>query len=309
MSKRMSAEAKAASKKAATQKGRITTVVSRQLQPVIIQQARRQTKVTILAPEELGTLKVDPTYQRTENRELVNLLIAVLEAGGTVPDPITVAVRPNGDRYVVDGQQRWTAHYLTQRPLAAVLFEVDTIAEERRLFSVLNTYKRPNPNIRIKAWSGPSQALVNYLQESPQSPIMGELAFLDGGATKYPASSIVRGVAWALGAAKLPGNTESMLRMLDRLYIANPDRAKRVAVAFCALVRQVFEANKALTVATQALGAAAAVRWPLGSALVQPSKQELYNLRRLHWHVPAASGAMMLPMLKGEVLRRWKGDK
>lgn len=309
--KRMTEDQLAISRLAAKRKERITKVKAKNPNPIVVGRGiRRATEVTVIPASELDTLKVDPQYQRPENRELVNQLLAVLEAGGMVPDPITIAVRPDKSRWIVDGQQRWAAHYLAMKPVAAVLYFVDTIDEERRLFSVLNTYRRPAPGIRMRAWTGASSELIRFIAGSPASPLIGELSFsTSGGGTKHNAPTVLRGVGAALGLASGSGNssvTEDFMRQLDRAYLADTKRAVRVAQAFLSLAKLIFQTGRWQNMPMLALGSACAVRWENGSACTPPSKAALYNLRRLNWMNPSATErGRWLPVLKADVLRRW----
>lgn len=308
---KMTPEEWAVSKLEASRKGRITQVKAKQLNPIVVGGAlRRASEVTIIPARELDTLKIDSSYQRAENRELVNQLLAVLEAGGMVPDPITVVVRPDGTRWIVDGQQRWAAHYLAMKPVAAVLYFVDTMDEERRLFTVLNTYRRPAPSIRMRAWTGPSSELVKWLAGSPASPILGELSFAAaGGATKYAAPTVLRGIAAALGVSPSGGSqngTEEFMRTLDRVYMVDPKRAIRVAGVFLGLAKTIFATGRLRHTPLLALGMACAERWGTNGTCEMPSKAALYNLKRLNWTNPSATERnRWLPVLKADILRRW----
>ena len=310
MSKRMTEHQLAVSRMDAKRKERITKVKAKNPNPILVGRGlKRATEVTVIPASELDTLHIDPQYQRAENRDLVNQLLAVLEAGGMVPDPITIAVRPDKSRYIVDGQQRWAAHYLAMKPIAAVLYFVDSIEEERRLFSVLNTYRRPSPAVRMRAWTGPSAELVQFIVGSPASPLLGELSFAtSGGASKHTAPTVLRGVGAALGMAMRGGSqsaTEDFMRGLDRVYVADKKRAIRVTLAFLSLAKQIFQTGRWQSTPVLALGMAAAERWENGTC-APPSKAALYNLRRLNWTNPsAAEQGRWLPVLKADVLRRW----
>ena len=305
--KRLTHEQKIASKLAATRKGRVTLVKARNLNPITVgSKLRRATEVTIIPDSELDTLKIDHTYQRPENRDLVNELVAVLEAGGMVPDPITVAVRPDKSRWIVDGQQRWAAHYLANKPIAAVLYYVETLDEERRLFSVLNTYRRPNPAMRMRAWTGPSRELVEWMGSNVASPICSELSFGSGGSVRYKAATILRGVGAVLGISPGSGSstvTENFMRALDRVYGADRKRAIRLTQAYLNLMKTLFPQQVQHNHAV-ALGMAAAERWANGDCKM-PSGKVLYNLKRLNWTNNSMERRLWLPFLKAEVLRRW----
>ncbi len=304
---KMSQHEVAISRLAGKRKERITKVRAKNPNPIVVgKELKRASEVTIIPPSELETLRIDPAYQRPENRELVNQLLAVLEAGGMVPDPITVVVRPDKSRYIVDGQQRWAAHYLAMKPLAAVLYFVTTMDEERRLFSVLNTYRRPSPAVRMRAWTGPSSQLISWLAGNPASPIMGQLTFTGGGG-KFQVTTVLRGLGAALGMAGHTGTqaTEEFMRGLDRLYVANPQRAHRLAGAYLSMCKGLF--SRLQVTPALALGMACADRWDGVNAFEQPSKASLYNMRRLNWATPPIQFRhKWLQTLKADVLRRWK---
>lgn len=308
---RMTLEQVAVSRLAAKRKERVTKVRQQNPNPTLVGKGlRRATEVTIIPASDLDTLKIDSKYQRPENRELVNQLLAVLEAGGMIPDPITVAVRPDKSRFIVDGQQRWAAHYLALKPIAAVLYYVDTIDEERRLFSVLNTYRRPSPSIRMRAWTGASARLIQWVTESPGSPLLGEVSFSSGvgGQTRHAAPTVLRGIGAALGVTMRSGAssaTEEYMRALDRVYVADEKRAIRVAQAFLSLAKRVFEGGRWQSTPILALGGACAIRWENG-VCAPPSKKALYNLRRMNWtNPPISERNRWLPVLQADVLKRW----
>ena len=87
--------------------------------------ARIGATITI-AVSKLESLGIDLRYQRGEVRRLVYALAQVLADGGQQLDPIAVAVRPDGSRWIVDGQQRWRAHRIAGLPIKARLYRVDS---------------------------------------------------------------------------------------------------------------------------------------------------------------------------------------
>ena len=82
---------------------------------------------------EVNKLKVDYTYQRPEK-------LARAKKRGKEFDPracgsITLAERPNGDYYILDGQQRWlAAKEAKQTHILARIIKVNSISEEAVLF-------------------------------------------------------------------------------------------------------------------------------------------------------------------------------
>src|SRR5574341_689725 len=123
-----------AAKAEVARKGRLT-VVGRSTATTQLVKGVRSLGTRIFQPNELHELRVaEDSYQRGEVRTTVNEVLAVLQQGGIIPDAIHVAQRTDGTMWVVDGGQRYRAHYLAEKPIMAQLWAVDSEEQERQLF-------------------------------------------------------------------------------------------------------------------------------------------------------------------------------
>lgn len=293
---------------------RIAAVKARRLDITTVK-LKQPPQLVMVAVNQLDQLKIDHTYQRPENRLMVNQLVAVLEAGGKIADPVTVAVRPDGTKWIVDGQQRWAAHYLSEKPLPALLYHVEAVDDEKRLFSILNTNVRPHPNVRIRAWTGPSADLLTYLQESPESPVRQGIGFGAGGGYIFPASVLVNGlIALFVGSAgnQGSGSAEGLMRTLDvQVRDIGPKIARKLAQFYTLLCKQVFGDTRILRLNAVALALAAHQRWMKarrdGETPPMPDKGGLHRLKIMNWENWAPDQRRQwLPLLRDEILKRWK---
>ena len=166
-------------KKTRYEKTRITSI-SKKTSPMVVRGVRALGSV-VVSVDELDELNIDDDYQRREIRREVNELIAALKAGGIIPDPISLAIRKDGTRWIVDGQQRYWAYWNCELPLQAQLYEVDDIDAERGLFSVLNRQVRLNTHTRVMAWPGSGGGTMRWLNVSPHSTLRTEITQAGGG--------------------------------------------------------------------------------------------------------------------------------
>jgi hypothetical protein len=267
-----------------------------------------RSEVAMLTVEELGQLKIDHDYQRPEDARLVNSILAALESGSPSPSPIHVAIRPNGDRYVVDGQQRWAAHFLAERPCPAILYEVPTIDLERKMFTVLNTVHRVGASYRIRAWPGPAGKLIRWINEYPNSPLVGQVSFSPN--STFASTTILRGLLSLFGGTSSSNATEEMLRALDRLVTAmpRPDLETRT-MQYLRLAKEVFQQRRWRPGALAALALVARERWAHRISCPIPNGRSMRNLQVLNWEQLLPTGGMQ--WVRGaalEVGRRWKEE-
>lgn len=282
------------------------------------------TIVGLAAPEDhlfpaadLRTLGIDPSYQRLEIRAHVNHLIAVLESGGEVPVPIIVARRRDGSLWVVDGQQRYWAHWHTHRPIRALIYDVVDLEQERQLFIISNRTKAVAPGWKLRAWPGPSSELVAWMASDPESPFQGRIAFRDsiGGsqhrASLVAASIIVKGLAVAVTASAHTNKIEEVLEKLDRALNDNRARVFKIAQMFGVLIYSIMGDERAPhSIPTLALGIVAGERWrglKVSDAFPLPQGRSLKKLQEFQWdrHAPSHS-SQWLPVLVPALSKIWK---
>src|SRR4051812_35447735 len=161
-------------------------------------------------------LGVDTRYQREEIAAEVNMLIHVLNHGGQIPDQVSIAERPDGTRWVVDGQQRWWAHVDTGKPMQARVFKVKDFEQELTLFHVLNNTRKLTAKTRIQSWPGPSGDAVQWLAQSQDSPLRGLVDFVQGKAA-FPVVTVFRGLATAVVGSLGNGSIDKVAANFDRV--------------------------------------------------------------------------------------------
>lgn len=275
--------------------------------PLTVGEGAKFVGLRTIKPAELKLIGIDEHYQRAEIKDHVNQIIAALERGGQVIDPITLAQRKDGSLWVVDGQQRYWAHWHLSREIQAIVYEVDGIDSERRMFSVLNSHRRPNAGVRIRAWVGPAGDLIRWLHESSESPIRSEVSFTGGG--RYPATTMMRGMLAVLGGYGAGGgNAEDMLRTLDILVRdASPAIARKAAQFYVLGLRQIFgDGNVALALPSIAIGIVCHEHWKAGWKIENISKRAISTLSRVRWERYAPTGGgQWLDNLKTLVLKQW----
>lgn len=282
-------------------KARLTVVKKRPL-PELIVRGVRVGPVVKLTYAEIRTLLIGE-YQRAEIAMKVNRLIHDIQVGTGILRPISVAVRPDKSRYIVDGQQRYWAAWNCEIGLDAQLYDVENVEAERALFLKLNDAVKLQASTKVKSWPGSAGALMRRLADDEQSPLRSEVGFT--GSAKYPASSLVFGlVALVTGGTEYSANIERALNQLD---VASRDRGPqamwRLAQQFTSLLKQVFAFQRAPQMAYLALGLTCHGKWG-AFAGARPTARELAMLQKLNWtrwHSRAD-----IKWLVAEILRRWR---
>lgn len=265
-------------------------------------------------PAELqrNVVFIDESYQRFEVRLLVNQLIGVLQAGGDVPEPIAVATRANDTFAVIDGQQRYWAHWNCGAPLKALVYDCGgSIDVERAMFAVMNNTVKPHANVRAKSWPGPSGRTLYFLDHGEESPIRGEVGWGSGPSYRYPASMLAQCIYVALTSTEYRGGRiEDTMRMLDTAIENDSGKVHRYSVGVTLLLKAVFgegESPKSLYCA--ALASAAGFRWQGKRACALPEGRVIGSLKRMNWEAYLPKGhARSAAALRAEILRRWKDE-
>lgn len=290
-------------------KARLASLKGRK--PVILVTGVEPGREVTIPASKLDTLQIDERYQRAEIKRWVNELITVLLAGGQVPDPISIAVRPDGSHWIVDGQQRYWAHWHCERPIRAKLYRVETYEQELALFHALNATKTVNANVLVGSWPGPAGDLLHWLNESPESPLREEVHFAPG-APKWAATIVARMVCSALGESDAPFRAVKLVMgAIDR----HVERAKRTtykrAQMNTLLAQQVFEgAVRVPMIPAVALARLAAERWAGvdgSGSYPMPDTRTIRRLQQTPWEKLTAGtyAKRFLPTVMEELAYRW----
>jgi hypothetical protein len=276
--------------------------------PILVNGQTRFWKEVVLRPEEQKNLQIDESYQRRHLRPWVNELVSVLESGGVIPDPIVVAVRPNGERYIIEGQQRYWAHWACHKELRARLFKVETIEEEKALFLAYNNRRPVGATVTVKAFPGEGGALIRWLEEDGGSPLRGDIGF--NSQDRVPASTIAKGLLLALKGPTTTARIQHVMADLTACVDDDRGRTYKMAQMYGLLIGRIFQQGQRVpSMPARALGLAAHVRWG-GSGVTEPwplpSGQSLRSLRSLKWEEWAPDNrARWLGLLRDEILKRW----
>lgn len=261
--------------------------------PVLLPGDVKDLGEVVLPPNDVAECKIDETYQRAEVRDMVLELSHVLQSGGVIPDPVSVAERPDGTRWVVDGQQRYWAYLDCGKPMVAKLYKVASREAELKLFDVLNHTVALNSTIRVKGWPGPSAALLRELDESPESPMRGHLGWQGRVKTTYSVGVLLRGLATLLSSSTgMSGaGTRNRLMAVDAYYLKNKTWGHRACFEYAALVVAVVPLPLALMLRgaqAVALARTARLRWTglyerASAEWPHPSDGQVVKLRLLDW--------------------------
>lgn len=126
----------------------------------------------VFSPAELTQLNIDESYQRMQIKTQVNDLAHVLRQGGEIPDPITVAQRPDKSLWIIDGQQRFWAHMDVQKPLKAMVYKVADVEEEKNIFLAMDRHVKVTPAYFVKAWPGEASKLLTEVNEQDRKSVV-----------------------------------------------------------------------------------------------------------------------------------------
>mgnify|MGYP001561854522 CR=1 FL=1 len=261
--------------------------------------------LTILAPAEFTKLGVDERYQRVRITGAVNDLIHVLTGGGTVPDPITIARRSDGSMWIVDGQQRFWAHYECQMPLQALVYDVFSLEDERKLFLIMNTKRHLSANTYVKSWSGLGAQILRDAATDKAHACFGAVAFVSSGSYPYSAFPMIRAMLAAATGTLPTGGVNWVLPRLD--YAVQDGAAKDRATMVLTLIPLVAPKSAGQThmLSLVAVGRVAYRRWQHGRAVI-PSPKVYEGIKKLNWRAIAPSPAWrFLALIEAAIERKW----
>lgn len=263
----------------------------------------------ILTPNEMGRLHIDEEhYQRIKITDWVLDLETALKAGGQIPDPVTVAVRPDGRWYIVDGQQRFCAATMAGVPLPAMLWDVKHIDDECNAFNILNAHKRMKADYLVRSWRGEIGDLLRKAEEAQSSPLCGKINLTNNSGRPFSSAALVKAVGIAAGVnGKHSRETNQMLGVVDG-QLKKPGARVR-AEAYLDLIAAVFGGGTAgARVRTHwltTLAMVAAERWE--KDCIQPDKRSLTRLQAFRWAtaIPTAE-ARYIPLMLDLLRKCWK---
>lgn len=262
-------------------------------------------KLVIFQPHELKKLNVDERYQRIRIGREVNSLIHVLKDGGVIPDPISVAKRPDGTLWILDGQQRFWAHYECERPLQAMVYDVADIRTEMNLFQILNARIKLSGDTLVKSWTGPIGDLIReWCISRPGSPFFAQTNFGQNSQFPYSAGLLARGILASAAGVLSVGAIQNVLARGD--FALREAEARARADAYMRLVPLVFPATMRMKfLPAIAIGRVAYARWSVDTTFPSPTIYE--KLKKINWDAVAPThSARYCKLLEDEILKRWK---
>lgn len=289
---------------AADDAGRARYLARRIKKPIVLD-ALKFYRAT-LPPARFKQLNVDEAYQRVRMTSWVNDLIQAVKSGGSIPDPIAVAERPDGSLWIVDGQQRFWAASECGIPLEATIYKVpdprtDDYATERRLFYVLNRAKALTSNKKVGAWSGQVTTILRRVEASGAYP--HKIGYEWASQSAYGAPVLVRGVVALLSPGPSPAfdDIDSVLRTSETLLAAREAPAR--AQAFLLIVPRVFKDPKT----AKFLSVIALARVVRQAGFAPPTAQACARLSRVNVHALTLGSyaKRFLPMVIAAYERHW----
>lgn len=267
---------------------------------------------TFEAKDLTKLLNVDESYQRMRITSHVNDLIHVLSRGGVIPDPITVAKRPDGTFWIVDGQQRFWAHVDTMTPIKAMVYEVESVEQERQMFLALDRHKKVGAGYFVKAWHGECAKTIVEAASAEDSPFFGRVDL--GGNTQRPfaATTLLRGMAAAMSGQIARGQMQNILERADVSWQEEgaPERAKR----FLDLIAAVFiygtqQPIRLLPIVSIGFGRTAYAYWKEEPYRL-PDARVVMALRKVNWlRVTPTASTEYLILVEQKIQSIWKPEK
>jgi hypothetical protein len=269
-----------------------------------------------IMPADFGRLEL-PDYQRGIQPDEVNELLRVLEAGGSIPDPITLSRRKwhdpanKPDRfYIVDGQQRVLAHIEAGKTIKAMVYDCASLEAERQLFVVMNTKRVVSANNIIAAASNKAAVLLREADTDPSHPCFGRIMLKAGPGTatrNMGASILLRGLAMAMSTAHTARGltAQKLLPVLDAIF----DREKAdTYLRLLAEVTPIGDEHRLRLLTALALGKVYAEKATQYGRIVVPSRASVVAMRRANWEKITAGTwtRRYMPMVLEAIRERWK---
>lgn len=266
-------------------------------------------RLVTVTPPMFGRLDVDPAYQRGRITGWINKLIQVLQAGGEIPDPVTLCTRPwDSDPnkfWIIDGWQRVCAFQSVGKEFRAIVHESASQHAERTLFLALNSRYMVSPNAIVHAWDGPGGHVIVKADSDQSHPLYNRIHFgQQGRRGKVGAATLCRGVSAAVTGSRISGDIYRHLRRLDAELRASKANVA-MAEHYLRLIGMIFTNDSPQNMPALVLGLVAHERWKNGIAM--PSARTLERFHKVNWKGEVPSFAeKFLPVLMALVRRIWK---
>lgn len=277
----------------------------RRLRTVLVVEGITAPQSRMLSVQEFCRIKIDDkTYQRMKNVALINDLIHVLKNDGAIYDPVTVCERPNGDWYMVDGQQRFCAAYECSTPIPMLLYKSTGAEAEAQLYTAMNTRVTLNGNNQVKAHRGPSAALLRDLAQKPDSPYFNQIHFGDPGQRPYGASLLMRGMVAAMTNTVPNGAIARIMARADHALHIDKE-APRLSDLYLRLLPLVFPVSGIFRfLPALALGRVSYERFSCNASFPSPKVYE--RMKRINWQSIKGQGVKYLPIHEQEIRDIWR---
>jgi hypothetical protein len=276
-------------------------IARRKAAPLVFKHLAKPRLVT-LQPDDLANIGIDERYQRAQITTECHRIVHALKSGGSVPAPITVAVREDGSQWCVDGQQRWWACLDCQHPLQALVYAIQDWNVERDLFNVLNDHVALNAESIVHAHSGPTAAMIREAADKPGHALCGHVGF-GRRSGPYSAPLLARGM---LAAATGIAPVGAIKQVLARCDFALQDAAAiERAQTYLALIPLIFPTTTTLRyMAAIAIGRVAHERWRERVAIPSPKVYE--RLKRVNWDtITPTREARQIVVMEEYIKARW----
>ncbi|KKL09037.1 hypothetical protein LCGC14_2569860, partial [marine sediment metagenome] len=244
-----------------------------------------------------ATLNLDRgSYQRGEQAAEVLEIAAKLDAKNGYLPTIKVSERPDGSRWVVDGQQRCYAAEVVGRGVRAeiwrILSNMDPIEVERRWFAVENASVTISPIQNVIGHPGAARTvLVEWLRNDPKSALRNRIQ--ESNSCRFPLLYVMKYLYISYtGILRMP-RAQIFMSRFDKALEEDADRLLKFAMMGANLLVHVFEGpiaadrgNRLMGYSLQALGLATNRRWghlPLRSGWPQPEYGRLRWIQEYPW--------------------------
>ncbi len=263
-------------------------------------------RVITIPVSALESLQIDERYQGGETRRWVYQLARALADGGQQIEPIVIAVRPDGSRWIVDGQQRWRAHRIAGVPIKARVYHVSTFEAEQKLFLLLNDRKAKPATTKVMATPGEGAVLIKHLNTSDQSALRGDISTESGVRAKCPASTAARWLV-ALFTGTRPSSVHDVMSALNEAIETDKASAYKRAEMLAVILAKVFHESKIPSLAPRAIALVCRGRWDgatVTDAFSMPTARQVGKLQRVNW-TEYGNGNSRLPILVLETEQAW----
>lgn len=278
----------------------------RKYTPLTVKGISRGNLVLITA-DKFAKLDVDPSYQRGETA-MVAEIVAALQAGGEVLDPVTICKRPwakdKDALWVVDGHQRVCAFQQLGRSFQAMVHQSESLEAEKQFFLALNSRNAVGTDVIVKSWTGPSGQMIVAANTSPGHPLYERVNFQQGNNKSRIGAGIIARAA--LVAATGIWSAGTIQKILSRLDIAlGPPAKKAMAERYLRLLGEVCPSGSMPLMVSLLLALIANERWKDGQPY--PDAKAIMKLRKVNWRqeVPDLTNKFR-PIIADIIQKAWK---